>query len=109
MTQRLPRRIGAAAAKRMMMTGRSVDAAEAEALGLIDLRASAGGLDVLVAGVAADILANSWHTNFAVKRMMRETDGLPLAAALAHDRDHYPGNAPDHQARLARFGTARSP
>jgi enoyl-CoA hydratase len=104
MGERLPRRIGTPAAKRMMMTGRSVDAVEAEEIGLVDMLAPTGDLDALVAGLAADILANSWHTNFAAKRMMRETDGLSLAAALAHDRDHYPGNAPDHQDRIDRFG-----
>lgn len=102
-SQRLPRRIGDAPAKRMMMTARQVGAEEARDLGLVDLLAPAGGLDAVVAAFAADLLANSWHTNFAVKRQMRETDGLSLADALAHERAHYPGNAPDHEARLARF------
>lgn len=103
MAQRLPRRIGAAAAKRMMFTGREVSAEQAEALGLVDLLAPAGELDALVAGIAADILANSWHTNFATKRMMRETEGMPLAQALAHEHYRYPGFAPDHAERIARF------
>ncbi|HEX7858131.1 MAG TPA: enoyl-CoA hydratase/isomerase family protein [Sphingobium sp.] len=107
MMQRLPRRVGVGPAKRMMMTARQVGAEEALALGLVDMLAPAGELDGLVAGLAADILANSWHTNFAVKRMLRETDGMSLADALVHERDHYPGNAPDHQDRIARFSTPR--
>jgi enoyl-CoA hydratase/carnithine racemase len=103
MSQRLPRRIGNSAAKRMMMTGRTVDAAEAKNMGLVDVLAPTGSLDGLVTAFAADILANSWHTNFAVKRMMRETDAIPLSEALAYERIHYPGNAPDHQERMARF------
>ncbi|MCE7794953.1 enoyl-CoA hydratase/isomerase family protein [Sphingobium sufflavum] len=103
MAQRLSRRIGTAPAKRMMMTGRSIDATEAQRLGLIDGLAATGELDALVAGLAQEILANSWHTNFAAKRMMREGEGLPLAQALMQDRDRYPGNAPDHAERLARF------
>ena len=104
MSQRLPRRIGIPAAKRMMMTGRIVEAAEAHSLGLIDLLAPEGGLDALVAGFAADVLAMSWHTNLATKRLIRETDGMSLAEGLAHERDHHPGFAPDHKDRIARFG-----
>ena len=103
MMQRLPRRIDRAAAKRMMMTSRVVEAEEARALGLVDILADGAGLDETVSSLASDILANSWHTNFAVKRTMRETDGLSLAEGLAHERSHYPGNAPDHEERIARF------
>lgn len=103
MSQRLPRRIGAAAAKRMMMTARIVDAAEALAIGLIDLLAPAGALDAEVQGLAEQILANSWHTNFATKRLMLETDGMSLADGLAHEHYRYPGLAPDHLDRIAAF------
>ncbi len=102
MGQRLSRRIGQSAAKRMMMTSRTVTAAEAHAIGLVDLLAVEGALDEAAAGFIAEILANSWHTNFAVKRFMSETDGIPLGDALAHERDHYPGFAPDHEDRIAR-------
>jgi enoyl-CoA hydratase len=102
--QRLPRRIGIPAAKRMMMTARAVDAVEAQALGLVDMLAPAGELDELVSGLAAEILANSWHTNFAVKRLMAETDGLSLAAGLAYEHSHHPGFAADYQERIGRFG-----
>jgi len=103
LSQRLPRRIGLSSAKHMMMTARIVEANEAKDMGLVDLLAQEGGLDVLVARFAADVLANSWHTNFSVKRLMRETDGMSLAAGLAHEHYRYPGNAPDHQERIARF------
>jgi enoyl-CoA hydratase len=103
LSQRLPRRVGASGAKRMMMTGCVIDAAEARALGLVDLLACEGGLDALVGRFVADVLANSWHTNFAVKRLMHETDGMSLAEGLAHEIHHYPGYAPDYQERIARF------
>jgi enoyl-CoA hydratase len=103
MSQRLPRRIGIPAAKRMMMTGRIVEAAEAHSLGLIDLLAPEGGLDELVAGFAADVLAMSWHTNLAAKRLMRETDGMSLAQGLAHEHYRHPGFASDYKERIARF------
>ncbi len=103
MSQRLPRRIGIPAAKRMMMTGRTVEAAEAHHMGLVDLLAPEGGLDELVATFAADVLAMSWHTNVATKRLMRETDGMSLAQGLAHEHYRHPGFAPDYQQRIARF------
>ena len=103
MSQRLPRRIGTAPAKRLMMTGCRVNAEEAKQIGLVDLLAPAGGLDELVKSFAAQILENSWHTNFSSKRLMRETEGMSLAEGLAHEHYRYPGFAPDHAERMARF------
>lgn len=104
MGQRLSRRIGTPSAKRLMMTAAAVSADEAYDMGLVDQLAEGGGLDGLVGGLSAAILANSWHTNFAAKRMLRETEGMALGAALAHEHYTYPGNAPDHRARVERFG-----
>jgi enoyl-CoA hydratase len=103
MSQRLPRRVGISAAKRMMITGRFVEAGEALSLGLIDLLAPEGQLGDLVARFAADVLANSWHTNFATKRLMRETDSLSLAQGLAYESSRHPGFAPDYKERIERF------
>ncbi len=103
MIQRLPRRIGEQAAKAMMMTARVVPAREALALGLADLVAPEGELDATLAGFAAQILANSWHSNMHTKRLMRVGEGMPLADALAWQRDNPPGNAPDHAERVAAF------
>jgi enoyl-CoA hydratase/carnithine racemase len=103
MSQRLPRRIGLPAAKRMMMTSRMVEAPEALSLGLVDMLAEAGGLDALTAGLAAEICANSAFTNSATKRQIIETDGMSLAQGLAHEHFRFPGRAPDYAERLARF------
>lgn len=103
MGQRLSRRIGTPAAKRLMMTARTVQAAEARDIGLVDQLVEAGGLDALIASLSAEVLANSWHTNFAAKRMLRETEGMSLAAALAHEHYTYPGQAHDSQDRIDRF------
>lgn len=105
MSQRLPRRIGMSAAKRMMMTGRIVEAEEASDIGLVDLLAPQGALDELVSGFAAEVLANSRHTNVATKRLLRETDGRSLAEGLAYEHFHHPGAAPDHKERIARFNS----
>ena len=103
MLQRLPRRIGLPAAKRMMMTGRVIEAAEAKELGLIDLLAPQGQLDEVLKAFVAELLANSWFTNFAVKRLLIETDGMSLAEGLAHEHYRHPGFAPDHRERIAAF------
>jgi enoyl-CoA hydratase/carnithine racemase len=104
MSQRLPRRIGLAPAKRMMMTARVVEAAEAHAIGLVDLLAGDEGLGALVAGFAAELCANSAFTNAATKRLLIETDGMSLAQGLAHEHFRFPGRAPDWRERIARFG-----
>ena len=103
MAERLPRRIGVPAAKRMMMTGSVVTAAAAESIGLVDLLAPAGTLEAVLEGFVRELLANSWHTNFAAKRMMLEADGLPLAQALARGHYRHPGHAPDQRERVAAF------
>jgi len=103
MSQRLPRRIGLAAAKRMMMTARVVEAAEAKDLGLVDLLAPEGKLDEVLKGFVDEVLANSRFTNFATKRLLIETEGMSLAEGLAHEHYRYPGIAPDHRERIAAF------
>jgi enoyl-CoA hydratase len=103
MIQRLPRRIGGPAAKRMMLTAVTTEAVEAHRLGLVDVVADAGKLDQAVAELTTAILANSWHTNLHTKRIMRQTEGLPLRDALAHEQATYPGYAPDYAERVAAF------
>ena len=105
MTQRLPRRIGTAQAKRMAMTGRVLTAADAQRLGLVDDVAADGdaAFQAMVADWAAAITGNSWHTNRHTKRLMRETEGMALAAGLAHEFFHHPGAAPDFAERVGRF------
>jgi enoyl-CoA hydratase/carnithine racemase len=108
MSQRLPRRIGAAAAKYMMLTSRSVAAAEAQTIGLVDILAPRGGLDEAIGELTRQILANSAFTNVATKRLLRQTDGMSLGEGLAHERHRAPGVAPDHKERLARFAPKTS-
>ncbi len=103
MSQRLPRRIGVANAKRLMMTGKPVNVNEARTMGLVDLLTPEGQLEERIAELTDDILANSWHTNFAVKRLMRESDGMSLTLGLEYEREHYPGYAPDFRQRIERF------
>ncbi|MEO7248550.1 MAG: enoyl-CoA hydratase/isomerase family protein [Novosphingobium sp.] len=109
MIQRLPRRIGTPAAKRMMLTARTVEIDEAAALRLVDQVAEAGELNALIAQLAAAILTNSWHTNLHTKRILRETEAMPLAQALDFEEARYPGYAPDYAVRVAAFRNRRDP
>ncbi len=103
MSQRLPRRIGPSAAKRMMLSAQPIDGAEAHRLGLVDMLAEEGGLDAMVNEFAAQIAANSRYTNLYVKRALAATEGMPLNAALAWETENYPGRSPDYLDRIARF------
>lgn len=103
LVQRLPRRIGQQAALRMMMTSRVVDAEEAQRIGLVDLLAGPEGLATLLATFTGELLANSWHTNRSVKRLLRQTDGMSLEQSLAYVQEHPPGFAPDYRERVASF------
>ena len=82
----------------------ATEAGEARDLGLVDMLAEDGGLDALVGEFTGQVLANSWHTNRHTKRILRETEAMPLAAALAHEQYTYPGYAPDYAERVAAFG-----
>ena len=103
MTQRLPRRIGLSNAKLMMMTGRSVDAAEALRIGLVDLCFADADFENGIAALVRDILANSWHTNRETKKLLIETEGMRIAEGLAHEHYRYPGIALDYLERKAAF------
>jgi enoyl-CoA hydratase / 3-hydroxyacyl-CoA dehydrogenase len=86
-TQRLPRRIGMAAAKEMVLTGRTWSPAEALAKGLVnevlphaELQARALALARLIASKAPLAVAGA-------KRAMEEGWGRPLGEALAGERE----------------------
>lgn len=107
MSQRLPRRVGQGQAKRMMFTGRFVDAPEALRIGLIDMMAADNELDEAVQELTGAILANSWHSNRAAKQLLTETEGMPLREGLAHEHYRFPGLAPDFRERIASFTKRR--
>lgn len=102
-SQRLPRRIGLMQAKTMMFTSRIVDADEALGMGLVWQVVDGGALDQAVALFAAQVIANSAHTNRSVKRLLLDTEAMALRDALAHEAENYEGMAPDFRERLAAF------
>lgn len=103
MTELLPRRVGLSTAKRLTMTAATIDAQTARAMGLVDELAGEGGLDAAAGDLARAMLANSWFSNFAHKRAMLQTDGLPIAEGVARANALYTGRAPDYLERVAAF------
>jgi enoyl-CoA hydratase len=67
-TQRLPRIVGARMAKELLFTGRTVDAAEAKMLGLVNQVHQAGDLIEKVQAMAAGIAKNNPITTRLTKR-----------------------------------------
>lgn len=103
MSQRLPRRVGTYKAREMMFTCRTVGGREAEAIGLANMCVPDAEFDARLDALAAEILANSWFSHRANKRLVRETDGLPLPAGLAHEVYRGEGRGPDMADRIAGF------
>jgi enoyl-CoA hydratase/carnithine racemase len=103
MSQRLPRRVGAGKALEMMLTSRRYSGREAEAMGLVNVCVPDADLDASVAAFAADILANSWHSNAANKRLIYESDGMRLEEGIAHEVFRNEGFATDRGERTGAF------
>jgi len=103
MSQRLPRRVGLSKAREMMFTCRTYGAEEAVAIGLANERVPDERFDARLQELADMILAQSWFSHRANKRLLRDTDGLPLSAGLSHEIVHTEGRGPDMQDRIAAF------
>jgi enoyl-CoA hydratase len=108
MSQRLPRRIGPYKAREMMFTCRTYSGAEAVQMGLANICVPDGRFDAELASIADAILANSWFSHRANKKLLVDTDGLPLAAGLAHEIYRSPGVGPDMRERVAAFTGKKS-
>ena len=84
-TYRLPRIVGLGWALDLILTGREIDAAEAERLGFVDRLVPAGtALDAAVA-LAAEIAAFPWACVVSDRRSVYDGLGLGAADALANE------------------------
>jgi enoyl-CoA hydratase len=104
MSQRLPRRVGVAKAKEMMLTGQVYTGEEALAMGLANLCVPDERFDEEVEGLARSILENSWFSNRVNKLLVNQTDGMSLSDGLSYEIEKSPGWAPDAWERIAQFG-----
>lgn len=107
LSQRLPRRVGQAKALEMMLTCRRYSGEQATAMGLANECVPDVELGARVRAVAQEILANSWHSNAANKKLVYDTDGLPLMQGIAHEIMRNEGFAKDTKDRAGRFLRAR--
>jgi enoyl-CoA hydratase/carnithine racemase len=104
LSQRLPRRVGTYKAREMMFTCATYSGREAQAMGLANVCVPDGDFDTELEAYVRAILANSWFSHRANKRLLVETDGLPLEAGLAHEVFRGAGRGPDMEERIGRFG-----
>ncbi len=103
MSQRLPRRVGTYRARELMFTCRTVGGREAAEIGLADFCVPDAEFDVRLDALAGQILANSWFSHRANKRLLTQTDGMTQAQGLAHEIFRGEGRGPDMEARIAGF------
>lgn len=103
MSQRLPRRVGPATAKRLMFTAEMFGADEAVRIGLAEYAVPAADFDAHLAELAEKVVANSVFSHAANKQLIDVTDGGQLDAGLQYEVMESPGRGPDYQERIAAF------
>jgi methylglutaconyl-CoA hydratase len=110
-TVRLPRAIGVARAKELILTGRRVGAAEALSMGLVSRVAPAGRLRETALELAGLVARNA---PVSIRQAKRAVDGglhLDLDAALAHENAMYQDclTTKDRVEALRAFAEKRKP
>jgi enoyl-CoA hydratase len=103
MSQRLPRRVGVATAKRMMFTAATFKAQEALEMGLAELVFPDATFMSDVKNFCAQICANSAYSHAANKRLLDATDGTSLDGGLQWEVLNSEGVGPDMQERIGAF------
>jgi len=88
-TQRLPRLIGWGKAKELIYTGKIIDAAEAERIGLVDKVVSPDRLEEEVEQLAATIASKSPLIIKLVKKVINRGMYTDLAAGLAYEKANF--------------------
>jgi enoyl-CoA hydratase len=110
-TQRLPRAIGKAKAMDMILTGRMIDAAEAERAGLVARVVPAAELMTVALAVAEKIAGLSLAAVMAAKESMNRAFEAPLAEGLRFERRlfHALFATDDQKEGMAAFIAKRPP
>jgi enoyl-CoA hydratase len=105
-TYRLPRIVGLGRALDLILTGREIDAAEAERIGFVDRLVPTGTALAAALALAEGIAAAPWRCVVSDRRAVYDGLGLDLADALANE-DRLGREvifADDFAAGVARFG-----
>ncbi|GAA0473717.1 enoyl-CoA hydratase [Parasphingorhabdus litoris] len=103
MSQRLPRRVGIATAKKLMFTCETVLADEALRIGLTEQVFPVADFEAETEALARRILENSAFSHAANKRLLEATDADPLDAGLQWEVMENEGTGPDMQDRINAF------
>lgn len=103
MSQRLPRRVGIATAKRLMFTADMIDANEAVRIGLAEYVVPLDKFDAEIERLVARINANSSFSHAANKQLLEATDMRPMDAGLQWEVMESAGIGPDMAERIAAF------
>ena len=107
LSQRLPRRIGPSKAYEMMFTCRTYSGRQAQDMGLANACVPDAEFEAAIDAWVAEIAANSSYSHAANKSLVRETDGLPMVAGLAHEIVRSAGRGPDMEERIAAFANRK--
>lgn len=86
-TQRLVRAVGKAKAMEMILTGRMIDAAEAERIGMVSLVVPSEKFMHEVMAVAMKVASLSRPVAKAAKQAMKAAEELPLSSGLKLERE----------------------
>jgi 2-(1,2-epoxy-1,2-dihydrophenyl)acetyl-CoA isomerase len=84
----LPRLIGLARARELALTGRIIDAAEAEAMGLLARVVAVDGLDGAVESVVADLLVAGPLAQRSVKTALSRSFSMTFDEAIDYESEH---------------------
>ncbi len=84
-----PRLLGTARTLELLLSGRTLSCEEAERLGLVTWRVEAGGLDLGIARVLADLTAKSAAVTRLTKRAVSAGRDLPFDAAIEETEQIY--------------------
>ena len=103
MSQRLPRRIGTATAKRLMFTAETVRADAALEMGLCEAVFEEAKFEDELRAFAQNILANSSFSHAANKRLLEATASDPMDAGLQWEITENEGVGPDMHDRINAF------
>jgi enoyl-CoA hydratase/carnithine racemase len=110
-TQRLPRLVGKGRAMELILTGRSIGAAEALAIGLVNRVAPSGGLMEAARKLAGEMLSAGPIALQQAKRAIHQGFETDLATGLALETAAYEAVIPtkDRLEGLAAFAGKRKP